>query len=312
MKIDEPLNNELWVRLIRGDPLDGLGFECRNGTIDLSGMQLPEPSLLRRFEVARTPVAAVATAIPEIRGVTWRNFDFDSSKLRGLRLHACQVVNCHFDNCDLRDWRVWATTFSDCSFRRADLRNSVLGGVEGGARCVYSTVSFANADLRGTIYKAAGFEQCDFRGARLEKIDFQTSTFVDCVFEGELRDVLFYRRGHEGEGFPENDMVNVDFTHASLRHVSFRGLTLDRVRFPNDADHIVIKDPGATVDRLVGILQQQGDSTSLKLAAFLNIGRKWLESSQAQKVINKRDLTEAVGPTGLQMLLKLLRAAPQR
>lgn len=309
MKIEESLNNEVWSRLIRGEPLDGLGFESRNGTIELTGIRLPEPSVLRRFEVARTPVAAVAAAIPEIRGVTWRSLVFDGAKLRGIRLHGCNVIDCRFNTCDLQDWRVWATTFRNCSFTKSDLRNSVLGGVEGGARCVYSTVSFEDADLRGTIYRAAEFEQCEFRRAKLEKIDFQTSTFSNCVFEGELRDVLFYRRGHDGEEFPANDMVNVDFSRASLRHVGFRGLTLDRVTFPNDADHVVIKNPGATIDKLVAVLQKQGDSTSLKLAAFLNIGRKWLSPKQAQRVINTRDLSETVGAAGLEMFLNLLRAA---
>src|SRR5262249_25160709 len=141
-----------------------------------------------------------------LQSAKWRNLDFTGSKLNGLRLFGCELVNCRFDRCQLRDLRVWATNFKTCGFVDANLRKSVLGGVQNNERNNYTEVDFSGADLRETVYKAAGFDRCTFRNTKLEKLDFQTSVFTSCVFEGELRDVLFYRQGFEGEAFPANEM----------------------------------------------------------------------------------------------------------
>jgi len=242
-----------------------------------------------------------------IQGAKWQNLDFTGSKLNGLRLFDCELRNCRFDRCHLRDLRVWATTFGECSFTGANLRKSVLGGVRNGKRNSYSGVDFSGADLRETVYKAAAFERCIFRDAKLERIDFQTSTFEDCVFEGELRDLLFYRRGFDGDAYPANEMVNVDFSRAKLHDIGFRGLTLDRVKLPEDTDHIVIKNVDITLDRLTAALKHQDDTTAKKLTAFLNIDRKWIAPNQVQKVINVQDLADTVGREGVNRLRELLQ-----
>lgn len=304
--ITESLNLEIWDRLIQGTPLDGLGLETKDGRINLAGLELPEPSVVRRFQFQGVPMSEIDPGAV-IHGAKWRNLDFSGSKLSGLRLFGCELSNCRFDRCQLQDFRVWSTIFRECSFKRANLRTSVLGGVQKGKRNIYSDGDFSDADLRRTVYKAAAFERCSFRNAKLEKIDFQTSTFVDCVFEGELRDVLFYRCGFQGEAFPANGMINVDFSRAKLRAVGFRGLTLERVKLPEDAEHIVLRNVVATLDKLIAALQQQGDTTARKLTAFLNIDRKWVPLNQMQQVINMKDLAESVGVEGVHRLHELLR-----
>jgi hypothetical protein len=159
---------------------------------------------------------------------------------------------------------------------------------------------------RGTAYKAAVFERCIFRNAKLVTIDFQTSTFTDCIFEGELRDVLFYRCGFQGETFPPNEMTNVDFSRARLRSVGFRGLTLDRVQLPHDADHIVINNFSAALDKMICELRLHEDAVAKKLIAFLMIDREWVLPDQAQGVINTKDLAGVTGQEGVERLLSVL------
>lgn len=303
--ISESLNLEIWERLIQGKPLDGLDLSTKDGRLDLVGLELPEPSVVRQFQFKGTPIAEIKPAA-SVHCAKWRNLDFSASKLESLRLFDCELINCCFDRCQLRDLRVWGTSFTECSFIKSNLRNSALGGVQNGKRNTYTRVDFSGADLRQTAYKAAAFDGCTFRNAKLEKIDFQTSTFANCLFEGELYDVLFYRRGFQGEAFPANEMDNVDFSRANLRDVGFRGLTLDRVKFPEDAEHVVIKDVAATLDRLISASKQQGDTTAKKLTAFLNIDREWVTPSQAQKVINMQDLAETIGLEGVHRLRELL------
>jgi len=302
----EAVNLEIWDRLIKAEPLDGLKLGTINGRIDVRGLELPDPSAVRQFKFKEYLMSEIVPGAI-VRGAKWEDLDFSGSKLNGLRFFNCELNNCRFVQCQLQDLRIWSTTFRECSFEGAKLRRAALGGVQEGKRNIFSEVDFSDADLRETAYKAAAFEGCIFRNARLEKVDFQTSTFVECVFEGELRDVEFYRRGFQGEAFPANEMVNVDFSRAKLHAVAFRGLTLDRVNLPADADHIVIRDVAATLDRLLSALKQQGDTTAKKLAAFLNIDREWIPPDQAQKAINTQDLARVTGVEGVRRLRELLQ-----
>ena len=304
--ISESLNLEIWDRLLQGKALDGLALGSKAGRIDLGGLVLPEPSVVRRYE---TLVAAVSEIEPGaiFRGAKWQNLDFTGSKLNGVRFFGCELTNCRFDNCQLQDLRLWSTTISETSFRGANLRKAALGGVQDGRRNIFSGVDFTEADLRQTAYMAASFNRCIFRNARLENIDFQTSTFSDCQFEGELLRVLFYHRAFKGEAFPANEMVNVDLSRARLRYVEFRGLSLDRVRLPNDSEHIVIKNYPAALDSVIVALRQQSDTASQKLVAYLGVLRKWAAPNQIQGVLNIEDLTELAGANSVDRVRELLR-----
>ena len=176
-------------------------------------------------------------------------------------------------------------------------------GKDGGRVC---GVDFSGADLRETVYQAAAFERCSFRNARLVKIDFQTSTFKDCVFEGELRDVLFYRYGFRGERFPPNEMINIDMSRTELHAVDFRGLTLKLVKLPENASHLLIKDVANTLDKYTEELRQRNDPLATRLAGFLNIGREWIPIDQAQNIINLQDLERSLGPSAVKLLMDLV------
>lgn len=308
-KLDESLNKAILDRLTRGEPLDGLPLGIKDGRLDLGGLILLKPRPKRTFQFSGVPVTEMGAAVT-IKGAKWRNLDFSGSKLACLRLFEAEIANCRFDRCQLEDLRIWTTTFRECSFIAANLRSAVLGGVLDGKRTSYTNVDFSEADLRETVYQAAAFEGCIFRNCKLQRVDFQTSTFVDCVFEGELRDVLFYERGFQGESFPKNEMINVDFSRAMLHDIGFRRLSLDRVKLPNDSEHIMIRDAADTLDRLTTALNAQGDTTARKLAAFLNIDREWRPANQAQAVINIQDLEETVGADGVDRLRHLLRDKP--
>ncbi len=220
-----------------------------------------------------------------------------------MRLMSGVVENCRFDDCNLQGVRIWATSFRDVSFKGTNLRSSVLGGVHDGVRNTFAGVDFSGANLSGTIYQAAAFERCTFCNTKLVKIDFQTSTFTDCCFEGELDDVLFYRQAFKGENYPPNEMVNVDFSRARLKHVGFRGLLLDRVRLPKDDEHIVLENFAATLIRLAATLEQQSDPIAKKLVAFIGLKRKWAVPNQAQGYINVTDLADVVGEEGVKRFL---------
>jgi uncharacterized protein YjbI with pentapeptide repeats len=252
----------------------------------------------RSFNDGRGPLANIAQIEPNgvFRHAKLRDLDLTDSKLNSVHFIESEISNCRFDRCDLRGLRLWATTIRESSFRGANLRDTPLGvaAVEGpyrGKRNAFVGVDFTEADLRGTVYVATSFERCTFRRAKLVKIDFGTSTFSDCQFEGDLREVIFWRsdlfaRGFPEDAFPPNEMVNVDFSRAKFRWVEFRRLTLERVRLPNDREHIVIDD-FATV-----------------LVAIFEIGLRWAVP-KARGSLNTQDLAEA-GEDAVERVLELL------
>ena len=304
---------EAWRRLLTGESLADLSLPKKNGRIDFSGLVLPQPRVLER---RNTQFGQMERYEPNalFRKVKLHDIDFSQSKLDSLSFEESELSNCCFDRCQLRNLRLWASTIRDCTFCDSDLRESGLGlaTIEGPLsrrRNKFINVAFAKADLRNTVYVAAAFEQCSFRFAKLVKILFGTSTFKDCSFEGELREVRFWRsdlsvRGFPTDAFPPNEMIDVDFSRATLRDVEFRGLTLHRVRLPNDPDHIILEDFPAVLDQLISTLAQQHDQTAKILLAYLGAYRKWTVPG-ARGVLNKRDLAE-IDPKTVDRLLALL------
>jgi uncharacterized protein YjbI with pentapeptide repeats len=311
--ISDSLKAEGWRRLVSGESLADLSLSIKEGRLDLSGLALAEPRVVERWQ---TTLADVARVEPNgiFREATLQNLDLTGSKLSSVHFTDCKISNCCFDRCDLQGLRIGATTIRDSSFRKASLRGVALGpasvtGPLAGRRNRFVGVDFSEADLRDTIYVAASFERCDFSNARLANIRFGTSTFAHCRFAGELRQVQFWRsdlfaRGFREDAFPPNEMLDVDFSRARLRDVEFRGLTLDRVRFPEDAEHLIIRDFPSVLDRLISVLKQQGDETARLLIAFLSVYRKWTVPN-AWGVLNKQDIADA-GPGAVDRVCELL------
>jgi Pentapeptide repeats (9 copies) len=179
-------------------------------------------------------------------------------------------------------------------------------------RNTFHDVDFTAADMRGSIYGAVEFLRCKFNHAKLVKVDFQSSAFTDCSFEGELRDVLFYRRGFDCERFPPNEMKRVDFRRARLRGSEFRGLDLDEVFFPQDEDHIVVKDYPQTLDRLLAYFGGRSDMGSQRLATRFEHEKQWLGPRQRVGVLSKHDLIASGGEEGLNTVMKIIGPAGRR
>jgi len=302
------VNSDIWQQLVHGKRLDRARLPKINGRIDVRNLHLAEPHPIKVEQTPRFNVVHLG-GITDIRGAKWQSIDFSSSQLAGLRLFDCHIEDCIFDNCRIPDMRIWGTKFSNVSFRGASLRDSSLGGVEhNGERPAFRNVDFTNADLRDIACHAAVFVGCWFINTKLDKVDFQSSNFTDCLFQGELREVLFYRRGWEGEQFSPNEMTRVDLRHATLRWSEFRGLDLDNILFPEDSDHIVVHNFPLAVDHLLGHFGGGTDLASRRLYTFFENKRRWLGPRQKVGVLNKQDLMQMGGEDGLRTVMKIIES----
>lgn len=311
------LKSQVWARLTEGASLEGLRLPTKGGRLDLSAASLEEPKVVKRWKTAIADIAELEPR-PEMWNVTWKDYDFSGANLESVRFKDCEIVNCVFDRCKMSRLLVGNSRFERCSFRGSDLRESVLGPANledrGKYKFPFNTyvqVDFSGADMRRTIYLMAAFEFCIFSHTNLDNVRFGTSNFSNCRFEGELREVIFWRSdlftrpGYADGDFPPNEMINVDFTKASLRMVEFRKLAMNRARLPNDSDHIVLKDYAGALDRLIDTFRAASDRAARILLAGFEVARRWTPPG-GRGVLNIQDL-EDCGPDAVERVLRVLR-----
>jgi uncharacterized protein YjbI with pentapeptide repeats len=297
---------EAWNNLIAGKSMDGLGLERTNARKDLTGLVVADPVPVRTTRYAMADVTQFAD-LTNVRGVRWSQIDFTRASLNKVRFWDSEISDCLFDSCSLKGCGYWQSAISRSSFRSADLRGAVLGPVsEDGKRNKFEHVDFSQADLGQSIFTSADFRSCLFKNTKLTKVDFEGSTFTDCVFEGDLEEVSFSRNAYQAPNIPPNEMLNVDFSRARLMWVEFRGLDLENVIFPQDEDHIVIDDYPKKLDRILAALRGRKDTASRAVAAGLAVSRKWVGPNQKRGILNKNEIREYGGEEILSTVLNLL------
>jgi uncharacterized protein YjbI with pentapeptide repeats len=297
----------VWERLLGGKSLEGLDLPMRTGRVDLGGIVVPDPTVMRRYVVASAHVSELGDLLV-IRDAHWKGIDFSGARLASLRFFDSTIEDCSFEGAKCQDWRIWGTTVLNTSFHSADLRKAALGGVEKGRRNSFRQIDFTKADLRQSAYVSCDMIGCRFVETKLSKVDFQGTVFVDCTFEGELDEVLFYRQAFRGEAFPANEMRGVDLRRARLKHVEFRGLDMSEVLWPEGADHLIVEDYPATLDRALQAIKGRNDLASKRLGVVLSMKRKWAGPRQKLGVLSKPDLIEAGGPEAVAELLRVIGA----
>jgi uncharacterized protein YjbI with pentapeptide repeats len=299
------MKQDIWNELANGKQIDFSGAPQHGGRLDLRGVVVSGPRSERTIQHPAGEYTIVS-GLTDLKGGTWKSIDFTGSHLNSLRFNDCALEDCRFDDCTCRDWRMWETSFTNCSFRQADMRDSAFGAVSGERRNVFKDVDFTEADMRGTMYTSAEFSRCVFRNTRLVKVDFQGSVFTDCVFEGELDEVLFYDKGFNAKHLQANELLRTDFSRARFRHVEFRRLNLETVRFPEGDEHIRVDNFPQVIAAILSNLKGKEDLPSRKLAAVIGHKQKWLGTMQRRGVLSKRDILSAGGREGLDMILGLI------
>jgi uncharacterized protein YjbI with pentapeptide repeats len=293
----QQLAREVWKRLAAGASLHDLGLGEHQGRIDLRGLMAPEVNKeelppFRNWGLHRL------TGYLELKNIQLEGMDFSDAMLAHMRFFHARIANCKFDHADCRDWKVRATDVTGTSFVRSNLRNAALGTWYAGRGNRYEFVDFSRAEMRGLLSSTATYADCDFSNARLDKIDFQSSSFIRCRFAGEVREVLFYDHAYKTSKEELNRMEDVDFSKAQLRWVEFRHLDLDRVRFPEDDNHILLKNYGCVLRKALIAAKKSRHPSSRGFAAVLQNRLKWIGPKQGIGIINRLDFRDSGGLEG--------------
>ncbi len=306
--MDEQTRSEIWTLLSEGKQLPpALGLHEKDGRLDLSACSVPAAVPSGKLTYGAWDFAVMG-GVTTLKDVRLNALDFSGACLDNLFISDVEMTNCVFDNCSCRNWRVRGTSINNSSFRGTDLRDSSLGGVSDGRANTFVGVDFLSADLRGSFHSCAEYRDCRFKNTRLKKVGFQGSRFVDCTFEGELREVCFNRADTQYNSFPPNYMIRVDFSRAKLRLVEFRELELNDVALPADEDHIILDEYRPTLERLIKVFTaDESDLPARQIAAGFRHKLRWAGAKQKRGVLNKLDIQEVGGEDLVRRVEQALR-----
>lgn len=135
--------------------------------------------------------------------------------------------------------------FDSCNFSKVRFGRDTYAWIGSDRRTLYRECSFDKADMREVHFGDTRFERCTFRATRMEKWFTSAAEFVDCVFEGALRECTFYGKVNRvleprmTSDRTVNEFRGNDFSRATLRDCAFRdGINLDAQRLPTGPDYL--------------------------------------------------------------------------
>lgn len=302
------LAEEVFHRLATNKPLHDLKLGEHNKRVDVRGICAPEVSKAKMPPFRNWSLQKLSGQVT-FKNVHFEDMDFSGAQLAHLRFFNSRITNCRFDNAQCEDWRLWAADVSSTTFFDANLYKAVLGPWYEGRGNTYRLVNFSRADMFMLNSPAATYIDCDFSHARLEKIEFQSSSFIRCRFAGELREVIFWNHGYKTGKPDPNPMEDVDFSEAKLRWVEFRRLNLDRVLFPQDDTHVVLRNYECVLQKALLAARNSQHQSANGIAAVFQHRLKWIGLEQEVGVFNLLDFREAGGVEEEEFVSRILRQA---
>ena len=202
-----------------------------------------------------------------------RDYDFSGAKLDSGWIENCVFENALFEAVDLSGLADHGNRFQQCVFDKTNFRIAVLGykGTE------YEACRFARADFARTAFIRPEFNGCQFLDCKLNGVDFNASSFVNCTFEGSLKSVWF-RGGYGFPGDPDtfgparpNKMRNVSFANAGLRDVHFSNhWDLSSIIQPREGDFRLYQSWRSRLERLRELSKEWLASDRAEAQVFVN------------------------------------------
>lgn len=158
-----------------------------------------------------------------IKNCRFENIDFSFSSFKSSWIENSSFKNCYFKDADFTKISDQGNKFEECIFFNCKFNNSGLG-YKGSAfvECIFENTNFQKA-----VFIRAEFERCSFINSKIKGIDFNASSFEECIFEGILDDVWFrggfpLQSDNQYFGFPKkNIMKKVSFEKAELKNLTF-------------------------------------------------------------------------------------------
>lgn len=157
-----------------------------------------------------------------IKNSIFEKTDFSFSSFVNVWLENSEFKHCIFNNVDFSQMKDHGNQFNNCIFFKCKFNYAAIGYY--GSK--FQSCKFEACNFNKSIFTRAEFEQTLFINNKIKSVDFNASSFENCIFEGLLDDVWF--RGNFASnadniifGKPKvNVMKNVSFENALIKDIT--------------------------------------------------------------------------------------------
>lgn len=245
-----------------------------------------------------------------LKNVKIVNVDFEYSDFSNLWIENCVFENVNFGNANLSDIKDHNNFFRNCSFDHVDMKFAGIGY----KKSTYESCLFANVNFKKTVFCSTVFKKCKFLELKMKNIDFNASSFEDCMFEGVLESVWFcngYKFPNdvrEYGSYAPNSMKNVSFENARLLDVMFvGGIDLSTVIPPSETSYRLYDHWHSRLKKLNMDKVNQEHEHIEDINLFLNC---YFENSKSQDfyLINVSEIEELYGVHAAKIIIASLDA----
>lgn len=267
-----------------------------------SGKGIPEGHrrIADRFDFRSLPLHSCKTLSKK----NFNRLDFSNGLLQKLWIEHCTFEDVVFDRANLSELLDHCNNFKSCSFHEADFRSAMIG--YGGSR--YENCVFEKARFSGTAFIRPEFNSCKFLKCKLKGVNFNASSFVDCVFQGKLEKVCFKSGFAESNqvlalGEPrKNKMTGVDFSKADLCNVSFsHDCDLSSIAMPTDNSHLLYDNWKERLERATKLINAWPENDRSRGLLFIE-SHSVQDDRQYWRVLNKNQIVKKFAPLGEKIL----------
>lgn len=178
--------------------------------------------------------------------------------------------------------------FIRCSFERLRTPKVCFGA--GPTQSVYVECSFDHSRFKANAPGNARFERCTFRDVKIDYMIGQGLEFIDCVFTGQLKEVVFW--GSVGMdqlvgayGRETNEFTGNDLSGATLIDTGFRGgVDLTKNILPLGIGTLVALDGAETLARVKRRVFEMPDTPLREQAMnMVKSNEMWLRGTVTQE-----------------------------
>lgn len=158
-----------------------------------------------------------------IKKVKYVDVDFSFGSFESSRFEDSVFQDCIFKNVNFSKFTDYGNKFTNSIFVNCRFANSAIG-YDGS---IFDNCVFENCNFSKSIFIRPEFTKIFFKNCKLKGLDFNGSSFEDCIFEGLLDDIWFrgsfpLQRDNDYFGIPrKNRMKNVSFVKAELKDLTF-------------------------------------------------------------------------------------------
>lgn len=183
------------------------------------------------------------------------NIDFSYAEINYATFQECSFNNCLFTETRAEELRIYATDFNNCEFLKTNFSYSFMNMNIASHSGSYMNCKFTKTNLKECVFSFPIVDNCFFQDCNLYATNFDGSRLRHVKFKGKVDSpwfkgfsisadkslFLIFNRINPRD-YP-NEMVNVDFTEAELRGVSFSdSIDLTQCHFPENEMYIYIEN----------------------------------------------------------------------